>query len=199
MGQKLLGCARATLSRYRSSIFEGRHFFRKPVTLPIRREDHIMLTVSVEKIAEYIDQPLGSTEWVTIDQDRINAFADVTLDHQFIHIDTEKAEATPFGTTIAHGYLTMSLISHFLQECGIRPEGTVMAINYGSDKVRFLQPVAVDSKVRGHAKLLEVSEKAPGQILIKTGISIEVDGQEKPALVAEILSMFIVQQQTRET
>lgn len=152
-----------------------------------------MLTVSADKLSEYMDQPLGSSEWVTIEQDRVNTFADVTLDHQFIHIDTEKAKATPFGTTIAHGYLTMSLISHFLQECGIRPEGVVMAINYGSDKVRFLQPVAVGSKVRGHTKLLDVSEKAPGQILIKTGISIEIDGQEKPALVAEILTMFVVQ------
>jgi acyl dehydratase len=152
-----------------------------------------MLTVPVEKLTDYIDQPLGTSEWVTIDQDRINAFADVTLDHQFIHVDVEKARATPFGTTIAHGYLSLSLVSHFLGECGILPEGTVMAINYGSDKVRFLQPVAVNSKVRGHGKLLEVSEKSPGQHLVKTGISVEIEGQEKPALVAEILSMFIVQ------
>jgi len=152
-----------------------------------------MLTVPVEKLKDYIDQPLGTSEWVAIDQDRINAFADVTLDHQFIHVDVEKARATPFGTTIAHGYLSLSLVSHFLEECGILPEGTVMAINYGSDKVRFLQPVAVNSKVRGHGKLIEVSEKSPGQYLVKTGISVEIEGQEKPALVAEILSMFIVQ------
>ena len=152
-----------------------------------------MLTVPVENLNDYIDQPLGTSEWVNIDQDRINAFADVTLDHQFIHVDVEKARATPFGTTIAHGYLSLSLVSHFLEECGILPEGTVMAINYGSDKVRFLQPVAVNSKVRGHGKLLEVSEKSPGQYLVKTGISVEIEGQEKPALVAEILSMFIVQ------
>lgn len=152
-----------------------------------------MLTVPVEKLKDYIDQPLGTSEWVAIDQDRINAFAEVTLDHQFIHVDVEKAKATPFGTTIAHGYLSLSLVSHFLEECGILPEGTVMAINYGSDKVRFLQPVAVNSKVRGHGKLLEVSEKSPGQYLVKTGISVEIEGQEKPALVAEILSMFIVQ------
>ena len=152
-----------------------------------------MLTVPVDQLENYIDQPLGTSEWVAIDQDRINAFADVTLDHQFIHVDVEKAKATPFGTTIAHGYLSLSLVSHFLSECGIAPEGTVMAINYGSDKVRFLQPVAVNSKVRGHGKLLEFSEKSPGQYLLKTGISIEIEGQEKPALVAEILSMFIVQ------
>ena len=152
-----------------------------------------MLTVPVAKLNDYIDQPLGISDWVVIDQDRINAFADVTIDHQFIHVDVEKAKATPFGTTIAHGYLSLSLVSHFLGECGILPEGTVMAINYGSDKVRFLQPVAVDSKVRGHGRLLDVSEKSPGQYLVKTGISVEIEGQEKPALVAEILSLFIVQ------
>jgi acyl dehydratase len=152
-----------------------------------------MLTVPVAKLNDYIDQPLGISDWVVIDQDRINAFADVTIDHQFIHVDVEKAKATPFGTTIAHGYLSLSLVSHFLGECGILPEGTVMAINYGSDKVRFLQPVAVDSKVRGHGRLLDVSEKSPGQYVVKTGISVEIEGQEKPALVAEILSLFIVQ------
>jgi acyl dehydratase len=152
-----------------------------------------MLAVPVEKLEDYIDQQLGPSEWVVIDQERINSFADVTLDHQFIHIDVDKAKATPFGTTIAHGYLSLSLISHFLSECGIMPQGTVMAINYGSDKVRFLQPVAVDSKVRGHGKLLQVSEKSPGQYLVKIGVSVEIQGQEKPALVAEILTMFIVQ------
>lgn len=152
-----------------------------------------MLTVPVEKLVEYVDKPLGTSDWFEIDQDRINAFADTTSDHQFIHVDVEKAKASPFGTTIAHGYLSMSLISHFLGQCGIVPEGTVMAINYGSDKVRFLQPVAVGSKIRAHSKLLAVTEKAPGQILVKTGVSIEIDGQEKPALVAEILSMYVVQ------
>jgi acyl dehydratase len=152
-----------------------------------------MLSVPVEKLEDHVDQQLGTSGWVVIDQDRINSFADVTLDHQFIHIDTEKAKATPFGTTIAHGYLSLSLVSHFLSECGIMPQGTVMAINYGSDKVRFLQPVAVDSKVRGHGKLLEVSEKSPGQYLVKIGVSVEIEGQEKPALVAEVLTMFIVQ------
>jgi len=152
-----------------------------------------MLSVPVEQLEDYVDQPLGSSEWIVIDQDRINSFADVTLDHQFIHVDVEKAKATPFGTTIAHGYLSLSLASHFLSECGIMPQGTAMAINYGSDKVRFLQPVAVDSKVRGHGKLLEVSEKSPGQYLVKTGVSVEIEGHEKPALVAEILTMFMVQ------
>ena len=152
-----------------------------------------MLTVSKEELQEYVDKPLEPSAWVRIDQDMINAFADATMDHQFIHVDEERAAQTPFGTTIAHGYLTMSLISHFLGECAVRPENTVMGINYGSDKVRFLQPVKVDSEIRAQATLMSVSEKTPGQVLIKTGITIEIKGEDKPALVAEILSLFIVQ------
>jgi len=153
----------------------------------------VMLTISKEELHEYVDKPLEPSAWVRIDQDMINTFADATMDHQFIHVDEERAAQTPFGTTIAHGYLTMSLISHFLGECAIRPENTVMGINYGSDKVRFLQPVKVNSEIRALATLKSVSEKAPGQILIKTGIAIEIKGEEKPALVAEILSLYILQ------
>ena len=152
-----------------------------------------MLTVSKEELQEYVDKPLEPSAWVRIDQKMINTFADATMDHQFIHVDEERAAQTPFGTTIAHGYLTMSLISHFLGECAIRPENAVMALNYGSDKVRFLQPVKVDSEIRAQATLMSVSEKAPGQILVKTGIAIEIKGEEKPALVAEILSLYILQ------
>jgi len=151
-----------------------------------------MLTVPAEKLSDYVDQPMEPTDWVLIDQDRINGFADVTMDHQFIHVDTEKAARTPFGSTIAHGYLTMSLISHFLGQCAVGPANSVMAINYGSDKVRFLQPVKVNSEIRAQATLLEVSTKAPGQLLTKTRISIEIKGEETPAMVAEILSLFVI-------
>ena len=152
-----------------------------------------MLTVSKEELQEYVDKPLEPSAWVRIDQKMINTFADATMDHQFIHVDKERASQTPFGTTIAHGYLTMSLISHFLGECAIGPKNAVMALNYGSDKVRYLQPVKVDSEIRAQATLMSVSEKAPGQILVKTGIAIEIKGEEKPALVAEILSLYILQ------
>ncbi len=152
-----------------------------------------MLTVSKEELSDYIDKSLEPSAWLTIDQAMIDTFADATRDHQFIHVDKEKAAQTPFGTTIAHGYLTLSLISSFLSECGIAPEGTVMAINYGSDKVRFLQPVKVDSEVRAHAVLMSVTEKMPGQILLKTKMTVEVKGEDTPALVAEILGLFIVQ------
>jgi acyl dehydratase len=151
-----------------------------------------MLTVPKEDLPDYVDKPLEPSAWVLIDQDMINTFADATMDHQFIHVDEERAAQTPFGSTIAHGYLTMSLISHFLGECAIRPENTVMALNYGSDKVRYLQPVKVNSEIRARPTLMSVSERAPGQILVKTGITIEIKGEEKPALVAEILSLFIL-------
>jgi acyl dehydratase len=150
-----------------------------------------MLTVPRDALREYKGRELPPSEWLTIDQERINAFADATLDHQFIHVDAEKAAKTPFGTTIAHGYLTMSLVSWFAAQCGIRPEGAIMAINYGSDRVRFLQPVRVNSRIRARAKMQEVEEKAPGQILLKTRFTIEIEGEEKPAMVADILSLFI--------
>ncbi|MEX2126239.1 MAG: MaoC family dehydratase [Woeseia sp.] len=151
-----------------------------------------MLTVRKDALRDYIDRQLAPSAWLLIDQDRISAFADATLDHQFIHVDEEKAARTPFGRTIAHGYLTMSLISYFGAECGIRPENTVMAINYGSDKVRFLQPVKVDSRIRAQAVLKDVEEKAPGQILLKTRFNVEIEGEDKPAMVADILSLFFV-------
>ena len=152
-----------------------------------------MLKVPSEKLHDYIDKPMEPSAWVTIDQERINAFADATMDHQFIHVDEDKAAQTPFGSTIAHGYLTMSLISYFLGECAVGPDNAVMAINYGSDKVRYLQPVKVNSEIRAQSTLIEVSDKAPGQLLTKSRITIEIKGQDKPALVAEILSLFILQ------
>ncbi len=152
-----------------------------------------MLTIPKEELQDYVDKPLEPSAWVRIDQDMIDSFADVTMDHQFIHVDPEKAAQTPFGSTIAHGYLTMSLISHFLGQCAVRPDNTAMAINYGSDRVRFLQPVMVGSEIRAKPVLMSVTEKAPGQVLTKTGITIEIKGEEKPALVAEILSLFILE------
>ncbi|MEX2495882.1 MAG: MaoC/PaaZ C-terminal domain-containing protein, partial [Woeseia sp.] len=99
---------------------------------------------------------------------------------------------TPFGATIAHGYLTLSLISYFAEKCGIRPQSTVMAINYGSDRVRFLQPVRVNSRVRARAVLKAVEEKTTGQVLLRTRFTVEIAGEDKPAMVADILSLFIL-------
>lgn len=151
-----------------------------------------MLTVPGDELRNYLERELPPSGWLAIDQARINAFADATLDRQFIHVDRDKAARTPFGRTIAHGYLTMSLISYFAGECGIRPEGTVMAINYGSDKVRFLQPVKVDSRIRAHAVLKGVEEKKAGEFLLRTAFTIEIEGEKKPAMVADILSLFFI-------
>lgn len=151
-----------------------------------------MLTVPKEQLRDYLDRELEPSGWLTIDQARITAFADTTLDHQFIHVDETKAAKTPFGSTIAHGYLTLSMISHFAAECGIGPENAAMAINYGSDRVRFLQPVKVNDRIRARAMLKTIDDSEPNRVLIKTKFTIDIEGEEKPALVAEILSLFIV-------
>lgn len=152
-----------------------------------------MEPVPVDQIRTYVGQELGVSDWLTIDQDRINAFADATLDHQFIHIDPEAAKMTPWGSTVAHGFLTLSLIPHLTNEIGIVPEGTVMVINYGSDKVRFIEPVKVGSEVRARVVLAEATEKGRGRFLFKTNITIEIKDNEKPALVAETLMLSITE------
>lgn len=151
-----------------------------------------MEIVPKDKLKDYIGVERPPSDWVSIDQERINTFADATIDHQFIHIDPEKAAQTPFGTTIAHGFLTLSLISHMATFGSVVPEGLAMTINYGSDKVRFLTPVKSGSRVRAHSVLLEITEKSPQQILAKSRITIEIEDESKPALVAEILSLFVL-------
>jgi acyl dehydratase len=131
------------------------------------------------------------SEWIEIDQERINAFADCTEDHQFIHVDQEKAAQTPFGGTIAHGFLTLSLLSKMIEGNGVVPEGTVMGLNYGFDKVRFLAPVRAGKRVRAHVEVVSVDEKPGGRFLVKQAISVEIEGEETPALVAEWLSMLV--------
>ena len=135
----------------------------------------------LEKILEKVGQELGVTDWLEIDQDRINKFADCTGDHQWIHVDEEKAAQGPFGATIAHGYLTIALIPQFSANIGVFPEGS---------KVRLLNPVAVGSKIRDRVSLGEVTEKSGGRILVSNTHTIEIEGQEKPALVADMLTMF---------
>lgn len=147
--------------------------------------------VPSDQLKDHIGKDIGHSDWVTIDQDRINAFADVTEDHQFIHVDEERAGAGPFGATIAHGFLTLSLLTRLTADCYLVPENTVMGINYGFDKVRFLQPVKVDQRVRAAVKPLSADERNPGQWLLKSRITVEIDGEEKPALVAEWLTLAV--------
>ncbi|WP_263146646.1 MaoC family dehydratase [Pseudomonas sp. RIT-PI-AD] len=151
-----------------------------------------MPSVPVAALQDYVGKELGHSEWLTLEQSRVDRFAECTGDHQFIHVDAEKARQTPFGGTIAHGFLSLSLIPALSKGLLPVPEGLKMAVNYGLDSVRFIQPVAVGSRVRLGLELLEVFEKKPGQWLLKARATLEIEGQEKPAYVAETLSLCFV-------
>ncbi|ROL80525.1 dehydratase [Pseudomonas protegens] len=148
--------------------------------------------VPVAELKDYVGKELGRSAWLTIDQERINLFAEATGDFQFIHVDPAKAAKTPFGTTIAHGFLTLSLIPKLMEDILVLPEGLKMVVNYGLDSVRFIQPVKVDSKVRLKVELTDVTEKKPGQWLLKATVTLEIDGEENPAYIAEPLSLCFV-------
>ncbi|GLO50945.1 MaoC family dehydratase [Pseudomonas sp. UBA6753] len=148
--------------------------------------------VPVTELSQYVGKELGRSAWLKIDQQRINLFAEATGDFQFIHVDPEKAAKTPFGGTIAHGFLTLSLIPKLIEDILVLPEGLKMVVNYGLDSVRFIQPVKVDSQVRLKVDLAEVTEKRPGQWLLKAIATLEIEGEEKPAYIAESLSLCFV-------
>ncbi|GFM51837.1 MaoC family dehydratase [Pseudomonas capsici] len=148
--------------------------------------------VPATELKNYIGKELGRSEWLTIDQERINLFAEATGDFQFIHVDPVKAAQTPFGGTIAHGLLSLSLIPKLMGDLLVMPEGLKMVVNYGLDSVRFVQPVKVDSRVRLKVELTDATEKKPGQWLLKATATMEIEGQEKPAFVAEPLSLCFV-------
>jgi len=151
------------------------------------------LTLTSDTLQNHVGEEAGVSPWVDITQENVNTFADVTLDPQFIHVDPERAAKTPFGGTIAHGFLSLSMLSYFAMDgAGISVEGAVMGINYGFEKVRFLAPVKVGKRIRGRATLLSAEEKNPGQFLIRQQVTVEIDGEDKPALVAEWLTMAIV-------
>ena len=139
-----------------------------------------------------IGQEVGVSRWLTVDQARIDAFARITEDEQFIHVDPERAAATPFGGTIAHGFLTLSLASAMSYDAVAPLEGVVMGVNYGFDKLRFLAPVPAGSNIRGRFKLLSAEDKTGGRWLLKHELTVEIEGADKPALIAEWLSMQMV-------
>jgi acyl dehydratase len=133
-----------------------------------------------------------TSDWVDVSQDLINLFADATHDHQFIHIDEERAKTeTPFGGTIAHGFLSLSLLSHFVATTLPGIENSVMGINYGLNKVRFLNPVPSNSRLRAHFKLIDCTERKPGEILNTYEVTVEIENIDKPALIAEWLGMAV--------
>ena len=136
---------------------------------------------------------LGVSDWLEVSQERINKFAEATGDFQFIHIDEEKAKLTPFGGTIAHGFLTLSLVPVLgSMTQGVRIDGVKMGVNYGGNKTRFISPVRSGKRVRGHFKLLELVEKRPGQWQQTVELTVEIEGEEKPALICEWVTQFFV-------
>ena len=151
-----------------------------------------MTFVKPEELDSYIGKSLEPSEWLTIDQERINNFADATNDHQFIHVDEEMAKSTPWGSTIAHGFLTLSMITYLSADNTVMPENIQMAINYGLDKVRFMEAVPVNSKIRGRFVLSDVQYKKAGRWLVKHTATIEIEGKDKPAAIVEPLTLFII-------
>jgi len=149
-------------------------------------------TVKAEDLPKLVGRELDPSQWIEVTQERVNQFAEATNDFQFIHVDPEKAAQTPFGGPIAHGFLSLSLLSYLNAQSAVVPENLAMGINYGSDKVRYLMPVRVGKRIRSKQKVIEVNEKSPGQWLMKTAVTVEIEGEETPALVAEILSMLVV-------
>jgi acyl dehydratase len=148
-----------------------------------------------EQMQAAAGQDEGAGQWFEVTQDLINQFADVTKDHQFIHVDPEAAKATPFGTTIAHGFLTLSMLTHLV---GSIPrtnteffKGVVMGVNYGFDKVRFVSPVKVGSKIRATSTVGEATLKDPNTVQMKRNVTIEIEGESRPACVAEWLTLFV--------
>src|SRR5688572_18217835 len=149
-------------------------------------------TVTRQELTAMVGRELGVSDWLLIDQARVNQFADVTLDHQFVHVDPERARATPFGGTIAHGFLTLSLLVHlclpFIPELANRK----LLVNYGFDKVRFAAPVRVGKRIRAIGTLAEVTERKPGSVVLRVDVTVEIEGEDKPALVAEWLSLHVI-------
>ena len=151
-----------------------------------------MPIASLDEIRSKVGQEVGVSDWILVDQARIDAFADVTEDPQFIHIDPVRAAQTPFGGTIAHGFLTLSLLVHlglpFIPVLANRK----LLVNYGFDKIRFSAPVRVGTRIRAVGKLAEVSERKPGNVVMRIDVTVEIEGEDKPALVAEWLSLHVV-------
>jgi acyl dehydratase len=149
-----------------------------------------MPVASLDEIRSRIGEEIGVSGWLDVTQERIDAFAEATEDRQFIHIDPAMAAQTPFGGTIAHGFLTLSLLSRMAAEAMLLPDGLKMAVNYGMDRVRFLAPVRSGRRVRGRFILDSVEEKAPGQMLLRHTVTVEIEGEEKPALTAVWLGLM---------
>ncbi|MCX7865457.1 MAG: MaoC family dehydratase [Novosphingobium sp.] len=147
--------------------------------------------MTIEELRAQLGETIGVSDWFDISQDRINRFADATDDHQFIHVDPERAKDSPFGQTIAHGFLTLSMLAPFL-ETGFPMPPHQMKVNYGFDKVRFLAPVKSGRRIRGHFRLKDLQEKRPGQWQAMSEVTVEIEDEDKPALIADWIVMIML-------
>jgi acyl dehydratase len=147
---------------------------------------------SLEEIRSRVGKEVGVSGWLTIDQPRIDVFADATEDRQFIHVDGDAAAQTPFGGTVAHGFLSLSMLSRMAAEVMLVPDSLKMAVNYGLDRVRFIAPVRSGKRIRGRFVLDSVEEKTPGQILMRHTVTVEIEGEERPALTAQWLGLLFI-------
>jgi acyl dehydratase len=151
-----------------------------------------MPVATIEEIRDRVGGEVGVSDWILVDQARIDAFADVTEDPQFIHIDPVGAAKTPFGGTIAHGFLTLSLLSRMAADAMLRPESIKMGVNYGFEKVRFIAPVRSGKRVRGRFTLAAFEEKRPGQWQFLHQVTVEIEGEDKPALTADWIGQIFI-------
>ncbi len=149
-----------------------------------------MPIVPLEEIRARVGEEVGTSGWIIVDQARIEAFADATEDRQFIHVDPVMAAQTPFGGTIAHGFLSLSLLSRMAAEAMLVPDSVTMAVNYGFERVRFLTPVLSGKRIRGRFTLQSVEQKAPGQILLRHLVTVDIEDEDKPALSAQWLTLL---------
>ena len=168
-----------------------------PPRLEPRGKQANVSSISLNELITKTGTEIGCSSWILVEQGRISAFADVTDDHQFIHVDKQRAAQTPVGKTIAHGFLTLSLLSAMVEEAVPQLEHTVFGMVYGFDKVRFLSPVPVDSRIRGRFKLIEVKRRTAASYLIKHECTVEIENAAKPALVAEWIYMLEVSEGKR--
>ncbi|MFT6005945.1 MAG: acyl dehydratase [Pseudoalteromonas tetraodonis] len=148
--------------------------------------------LSLDQFLNSVGRKPEPSDWIVLDQSRIDAFADCTEDHQFIHVDPEAAKSTPFGTTIAHGFLSLSMLAKMAEGLIVAPEGMVMGMNYGFDKVRFLAPVKSGKRIRGRSEIISIEQKDEKRFLLKQAITVEIEGEDKPALIAEWLNMLFI-------
>lgn len=151
-----------------------------------------MPIASIEDIRARVGSEIGVSDWITVDQDRIDRFAEATEDRQFIHVDPEAAKRTPFGGTIAHGFLSLSLLSRMAADVMLAPDTLKMGVNYGLDRVRFIAPVRSGSRVRGRFTLDSAEDKAPGQLLVRHTVTVEIEDGAKPALTAQWLGLLFI-------